>query len=143
MAKTLPQPISPHMIHDHHQHHIGSPSLDDEILGAYFISSLCNRCEQCGTTQTPQWRKGWYSKLLNRAVILCNACGLKYSKYQYCPYCNYIYYKGEDWNSKYVWISCDNCPRWVHVDCEKKHKHGTFYYDNKYLCPTCTRCLQF
>jgi hypothetical protein len=30
---------------------------------------------------------GWFSVVLQKHVLLCNACGLKYSKSQYCPYC--------------------------------------------------------
>jgi uncharacterized Zn finger protein len=33
------------------------------------------RCERCGTTDTPEWRKG-----PNGARTLCNACGLFHAK---------------------------------------------------------------
>src|SRR5437868_114074 len=33
----------------------------DILLGAYLMSHLRTACENCGTTSTPQWRKGWFS----------------------------------------------------------------------------------
>lgn len=52
----------------------------DETAGAYLISHLRPYCENCGTFETSQWRKGWTSGLLTHSVLLCNACGLKYHK---------------------------------------------------------------
>lgn len=69
------------------------PCSPDVTLGAYFISHLNQICENCGVTETPQWRKGWYSNVLQHTVLLCNKCGLKYMKNQFCPYCMYVYYK--------------------------------------------------
>lgn len=33
------------------------------------------QCAKCFTQETPQWRYG-----ITKGVVLCNACGLKYSK---------------------------------------------------------------
>jgi len=114
------------------------PCSPDVLLGAYLISHLQQRCENCGTPETPQWRKGWFSTLLNRSVVLCNACGLKYNKNQFCPFCMYVYYKEVDKKSKHTWLSCETCHRWVHIECERKcgglEDLNVF---QPYCCPTC------
>jgi len=44
------------------------------------------RCASCKTTKTPYWRDSW-----NQGFILCNACGLRYSKFKRrCTQCNYV-----------------------------------------------------
>jgi len=117
------------------------PSSPDIMIGAYLISHLQQRCEHCGTAETPQWRKGWFSSILNRCVVLCNACGLKYNKNQYCPYCMYVYYKEEDRNSKNKWTTCKSCSRWVHIECIRKFEevHSIVFKEsnNSYFCPSC------
>lgn len=43
-------------------------------------------CGSCKTTKTPYWRDSWSTQF-----ILCNACGLRYSKFRrYCNSCNYV-----------------------------------------------------
>lgn len=43
-------------------------------------------CGACKTSQTPYWRDSW-----SDAFILCNACGLRYSKFKrYCNACSYV-----------------------------------------------------
>jgi len=122
-------------------------SSPDILLGAYLMSHLRNACENCSTTYTPQWRKGWYSEILNRSVLLCNACGIKWAKKQFCPYCNYIYGKEVDRQSD-AWLVCTSCSRWVHFDCEKRHReeshmqedgksHNMSHLYSHYLCPSC------
>jgi len=133
------------------------PDNDSDIaLGVCFLSHLRHFCENCGTYDTPQWRKGWRSEVLNRCVLLCNACGLKYHKNQYCPYCKFIYGKEQDKIVSKDWISCQSCARWVHTTCEKRHgncfmtenldqqnhhlpikTHGINSSANLYLCPDC------
>jgi len=119
----------------------------DILLGAYLMSHLRSACENCGTTNTPQWRKGWFSEILNRSVLLCNACGIKYAKKQYCPHCNYIYGKEIDRQSD-AWLVCSVCSRWVHMECERLHLEGQnimdverkihpFSLNRNYLCPGC------
>ena len=57
-------------------------------------------CISCGTTKTPYWREAWSS-----SVLLCNACGLRYSKFRRrCLDCSYVPRK-EDKGSK----SCTKC----------------------------------
>jgi len=57
-------------------------------------------CISCGATKTPYWREAWSS-----SVLLCNACGLRYSKFRRrCLDCSYVPRK-EDKGSK----SCTKC----------------------------------
>lgn len=43
-------------------------------------------CGACKTSKTPYWRDSW-----SDAFILCNACGLRYSKFKrYCNACSYV-----------------------------------------------------
>jgi hypothetical protein len=119
-----------------------SPDID---MGAYLISHIRQHCENCGTLATPQWRKGWYSDVLNRSVLLCNAvsshliltqqCGLKYHKNQFCPYCKYVYGKEHD-KVEDGWLICQTCGRWVHLECEKKNNQRLDSNLN-YSCPGC------
>jgi len=89
-------------------------------------------CAHCKTTSTPLWRKGWTISANSKPVSLCNACGIRYSKNQFCPYCYYIYNKLEEpYNADErrpdllapnrtipTWIRCEQCFRWVHFKCE-------------------------
>lgn len=127
---------------------LDDPKADDVFIGAYLLSQLCTRsvptCVNCHTRRTPLWRKGWRDGILKRDVLLCNACGLKYSKRQYCCYCKFIYNMKEDVLSQQSnWMDCDSCRRWVHIDCELKYGN-TFTFDGKkyhgpakYFCPDC------
>lgn len=41
------------------------------------------RCTSCTASKTPYWREGW-----EKAILLCNACGIRYQKYKkYCLKC--------------------------------------------------------
>lgn len=43
-------------------------------------------CGSCKTQKTPYWRDSW-----SDSFILCNACGLRYSKFKrYCVECSYV-----------------------------------------------------
>jgi hypothetical protein len=93
-------------------------------------SNSTRHCAHCKTTVTPLWRKGW--SLNSKPVSLCNACGIRYSKNQFCPHCYYIYNKLEEpYNADErrpdllapnrsipTWIRCEQCFRWVHFKCE-------------------------
>lgn len=101
--------------------------MKDIEVGAHLIVHMKNFCENCHVYYTPQWRKGWYCNILKRNVLLCNACGLKYSKNQYCFYCKAIYGKNTD---KSNWLSCKNCGRYVHSFCVISN-------DETYVCSNC------
>jgi len=120
------------------EENINRPCSPDIMLGAYLMSHLRHHCEHCGTQATPQWRKGWYSEVLGRSVLLCNACGLKYHKNQFCPYCKYVYGKEHSTKHEDGWICCRLCQRRVHTQCEFKYGGGTqFSSPNDYVCPSC------
>jgi len=119
-------------------HFTERPCSPDVALGAYLMTHLQERCENCETTITPQWRKGWYSSILGRTVVLCNKCGLKYNKNQFCGYCMYIYYKEEDKKASGKWYVCSSCTRWVHASCEAKYGTGQAPSSkDPYVCPNC------
>ncbi|PRP79492.1 hypothetical protein PROFUN_12860 [Planoprotostelium fungivorum] len=93
----------------------------ETIMGSYLLAHLKTYCENCGVTETPQWRKGWHSEIFHRPVALCNACGIKFSKQQYCGYCHYIYGKEQEKLHRIEqdeWLSCTTCNRWTHSECE-------------------------
>jgi hypothetical protein len=112
-------------------------SIEDEdlLLGAYLISHLKPSCEHCGVTETAQWRRGYFEPVLNRQIMLCNKCGIKYHKSQFCPYCKYIYGKETD-KDQSIWLTCNDCGRWVHSQCELENNSAvpTGYH---YRCPDC------
>jgi len=114
-------------------HQLERSNSSDILLGAYLVSHFKPHCDNCGTMNTPQWRKGWYSDLLQHSVLLCNACGLKYHKNQFCPYCKFVY--GKESKVSSVWLICDTCARWVHGECEKRF--GGHSHDVHYSCPDC------
>jgi len=108
------------------QNRCSSPMAEDEVMGAYLLSSMNTKavqtCANCGSSDTPLWRKGWYDTLLSKHVMLCNACGLKYAKNQYCPYCKYVYKMNQDVHAqREQWLNCTQCRRWVHSECERKY----------------------
>ncbi|ELA46465.1 hypothetical protein VCUG_02060 [Vavraia culicis subsp. floridensis] len=57
-------------------------------------------CYSCKRKDTPYWREGW-----RPSVILCNACGLRYSKYRrVCTLCNKVGVK-----ANFEKVSCPKC----------------------------------
>jgi hypothetical protein len=94
-------------------------STEDINRGAIFLTHLKPHCENCNAYETPQWRKGWFNETLQHNIELCNACGLKFAKGQYCPYCKFIYGK-EHTKSPQDWLSCVQCGRLTHLECELK-----------------------
>lgn len=113
---------------------------EDLMMGAYLLSHMTTYCENCGTHETPQWRKGWWSDLFKRPVHLCNACGIKFHKSQHCPYCHFVYGKEQEKMSeeeRKFWLTCKSCGRWCHLECEVKC--GDYDLSNKenYQCTGC------
>jgi len=126
---TNDQIIEYQAIHDHPM----QKDQDDEMVGAVLISHLRQHCENCATYITPQWRKGWFSDILNHSVLLCNACGLKFNKGQFCSYCKFVY--GKEQRMGEIWLACDQCTRWVHRKCEEEH--GGNLNDRTFKCVDC------
>lgn len=57
-------------------------------------------CYACKTERTPYWREGW-----KKGIILCNACGLRFSKYKkFCAKCNAIGVKAH-----FDRVTCPKC----------------------------------
>ena len=106
----------------------------DINLGAYLLDNLRERCENCRSLNSPQWRKGWYSTELCRKVTLCNACGIKFAKKQFCCYCMEIY--SATANKMKYWLKCYNCKRYSHTLCEKNNKKGIIK-SRRYVCYQC------
>ena len=137
-TNTDTQLMDPMMVEDNNNSRMteGNDISEDVLLGAYLIQHMRQHCENCGTLNTPQWRKGWFSQILNRSVLLCNACGLRYHKNQFCPYCRYVYGKETDKSSD-KWLTCDTCGRWVHLECEKQYGQPENLKQLNYSCPDC------
>lgn len=68
-------------------------SWDDIDEGVKLILNLIPYCRNCGTRATPQWRSGWWDEMLCRSVKFCNACGIKYSRGEFCEFCGKVYGK--------------------------------------------------
>ncbi|PRP77442.1 centrosomal protein [Planoprotostelium fungivorum] len=99
-------------------------------------------CHNCMTTDTPQWRTGWESKTSGGLVPLCNACGLRYYKKQFCRHCQYIYSKTEQSKSFGSWLTCTDCSRLVHLTCENEKGSDTSSISLStwsYKCQDCTQ----
>jgi len=117
-------------------------SDEDEVFGAYMLEHLIPQCKQCGVRETPQWRRGWADTWLHQPVLLCNACGLKFAKKLFCPFCCCIYRREDDRFMVNMWISCSACSRPVHTDCERKKSHhpvidSWLAAPHDYRCPDC------
>ncbi|CAK7903924.1 biofilm regulator 1 [[Candida] anglica] len=75
-----PIPPHPHMHSTQQQHIHHYPPHGNSATGAQFavpevINKPNNKCHRCGTTETPEWRRG-----PNGVRTLCNACGLFHAK---------------------------------------------------------------
>lgn len=52
-----------------------SPTQQNQYLVPEVVNKPINKCHRCGTTETPEWRRG-----PNGVRTLCNACGLYHAK---------------------------------------------------------------
>ena len=95
---------------------------------AWMLINVSIRCVNCETEDTPLWRRGWYDEFLEHYLPLCNACGIKYCKNQYCPECNIIYNISHIRNNPEYWIKCMTCSRYVHRCC---------IHHDEYQCTNC------
>jgi hypothetical protein len=91
-------------------------------------------CAMCGTTESPQWRKGRkYDD--QTADVLCNACGLVWGKEQYCPSCFQIWKATDYEKSKHLFTCCASCGKRTHVTCSEE-------FFGKDFCLTCSSNLK-
>lgn len=112
----------------------------DLVVGAHLLHHMQKHCANCDTPSTPLWRKGWEDVVLGHSVSLCNACGLKFLKEQYCHYCMFVYNMTDVRYQKDKWIACSKCRKCTHVDCEKRF--GTVHVEDdttSYRCPECCK----
>lgn len=105
-------------------------SIEEGTKLLYHLSQD-KRCASCGTPTTPLWRKGWFDSFLKCHLHLCNACGLKFNKNQFCPKCMYVYNMIEIRNKPLKWVYCSSCGQYAHVDCIQP---GTSI---GYICDVC------
>lgn len=88
-TSTLPRQLPPfqHQLHPmpyyqkyftpyytYHPQHLPSPP-NQKWMVPEIVSKTTNKCHRCGTTETPEWRRG-----PNGVRTLCNACGLCHAK---------------------------------------------------------------
>ncbi len=111
--------------------------------------------ERCGnafcneTHAKDDLKNGWTKWELNDGSgfkWLCGPCSAAYQEGQFCIYCEQIY---RDASAKCSlldgkdWMECEDCGRWVHVDCvahigeQAKIKDLLQAADFKYCCPNC------
>jgi len=98
-------------------------------------------CDSCGVQKTTMWRSYKVSRRLssvscsyfcrasvlylrmllshdivqiseNVTVQMCNACGLRFKKGQYCPVCLKVYYSNAP--TPETWKQCRSCGQWTH-----------------------------
>jgi hypothetical protein len=67
-------------------------------------------CDSCGVQKTTMWRS--YKISENVTVQMCNACGLRFKKGQYCPVCLKVYYSNAP--TPETWKQCRSCGQWTH-----------------------------
>ncbi len=103
----------------------------------YLLIHMYKYCEACKTDSTSYWRKGWHNDILGNRVHLCNACGIKFRKERFCPYCYVIYNKIEV-DPQQCWMACGTCDRWIHTECEHRFRRGLSIEGGIYYCPRCS-----
>lgn len=82
-------------------------------------------------------RYGW--KEDKRRVRLCNACGLRFQKGNYCFHCHEIFKDMyEVANDKNPWIRCEKCDVWAHKKCAAEVEGSTSGGD----CFVCSNCQE-
>lgn len=88
-------------------------------------------CGDCGVKLSPLWRSVSYR---GDRRHLCNACGLRYKKGQFCPFCEKTYKEIE--LHPEVWEECEECHETcAHIKCIEKNDIQRGNY-------TCKRCRE-
>eukprot|EP00898_Chlorokybus_atmophyticus_P007994 jgi/Chlat1/8196/Chrsp76S07628 len=101
-------------------------SMKAMAVAEYMRTANKKKCANCHTSNTPMWRKGFSG---DRAVTLCNACGLRFKKNKFCPFCYHMCYENDDPDNANnmnsgrdsPWLGCTVCGRWVHKSCHQQH----------------------
>ncbi len=72
--------------------------------------------------------------------FLCTTCGLSMHRKHACPVCGKAYKKDEAGDEN-AWIRCDDCHKWVMIQCDKITDISVFDDSNPnhlhYSCPIC------
>ncbi|GAB5372934.1 hypothetical protein AAMO2058_001706900, partial [Amorphochlora amoebiformis] len=107
------------------------------------VKRVCGN-KYCQTRSTIRW-----SRVIHRGKPewLCNGCGIALSQEKFCPHCEQVYRQSNKngFDGK-EWISCVNCTRWSHVECEARnwslqitdiYEQTKKSLDVMYLCAEC------
>lgn len=136
MAICLPDNFSSENINESSHEHNSNCRITGAPLGIW--------CYNCNTTTSPEWRycprpcRIHNDKLyLCNQQYLCNACGLRYYKGQYCPLCYVVYYQKDTNNIS--WKNCIKCNNWTHRYCIKQSTASNYIKDD-YICKKCVNC---
>jgi len=114
--------------------HITPPKGEQQCCGNEF----------CKATDSVRWSQSIH---MGAQRWLCNGCSISVRQDKFCPHCEQIYRQCDrnGFDGK-EWVSCVNCTRWTHVECEElnwgkqirdiqaKIKAGM---DVMYLCVEC------
>eukprot|EP00743_Colponemidia_sp_Colp-15_P004358 GILK01004701.1.p1 GENE.GILK01004701.1~~GILK01004701.1.p1 ORF type:complete len:359 (+),score=38.03 GILK01004701.1:129-1079(+) len=109
-----------------------SDAADEKLQRIVCTNVKCNRSD------SSQWKEGW--EMNGQRVPLCNACGIRFSKGSFCPWCYQIYKENEpDESEENPWLGCDYCPKWVHLQCELDNSKLSKVDSKNYRCPECVK----
>ncbi len=129
----------------------------EEVEGERDPKASEEMTEVCGNTMCgakhvkDETRNGWTKWELDDGSgyrWLCGVCSEAYKEGQYCIYCGQIYTDASE-NCSVLdgkdWVGCEECPHWVHVDCEakvggeKRIRELLETEEYKYRCGECRR----
>ncbi|XP_063934025.1 uncharacterized protein LOC135145818 [Zophobas morio] len=116
-----------------------------------WICNDCGKCASCGST-TPgesvlhnvHW-KHEYSKPKDENTppkflqTLCVKCSRLFRNGDYCPICLKVYSNSND---EVPMICCDDCDRWIHIECDNIDRKQYEEMENKhYSCGICRNII--
>lgn len=114
-------------------------NYDDNNIAYALLSLKGQVCFNCSCTNTPQWRKGFvFTDQIVQKVNLCNACGLKYGKNQFCSYCYKIYDFVKNINTQEIY-SCSRCGKMDHQKCVGHLDKTNTLNGVNYVCKRCRK----
>lgn len=97
-------------------------------------------CKVCVNQFCPNGSQGKLSKVKMSAGFkwMCGLCEKAFKNNQFCSFCETLYFLEAGSDNK-VWIGCDLCDRWVHMDCDERLSHlkQASIQDIEYVCPHC------
>lgn len=77
-------------------------------------------------------------KLISGIKWMCQVCERAYKNNQYCCFCETLYFLEAGSDNK-IWIGCDTCERWVHLECDERLANfkQSSIENIEYICPSC------